>query len=232
MLFRSLAPKRSPAPPNPWIRWGAIGALGTVAATTIGYFLMSDNWNLEEQIESLRNKLQNTSKVTSKYQQKSDQVAMVETWLSDQVDWVAELSDLASRLPDGQEATVRRLSASINAKGNGTIDLAMQVASQEVIAELENRIRGAKYTIVSKQITQNADSQEYPWQFESHIEFPIAAPPLKRFSPVAKTTAPKNATNPEPKKGTDSPDKPESNQEGIEEQPPENKPESTEGAAR
>jgi hypothetical protein len=57
----------------------------------------------------------------------------------------------------------------------------MQVKSQEIISELENRIRGAKYTIVSKQITQNADSQEYPWQFETHIEFPIEAPGLKRF---------------------------------------------------
>ena len=58
----------------------------------------------------------------------------------------------------------------------------MQVKSQEIISELENRIRGAKYTIVSKQITQNADSQEYPWQFESHIEFPIQSPGLKRFT--------------------------------------------------
>jgi hypothetical protein len=57
----------------------------------------------------------------------------------------------------------------------------MQVKSQEIISELENRIRGAKYTIVSKQITQNADSQEYPWQFESHIEFPIQSPGLRRF---------------------------------------------------
>jgi len=58
----------------------------------------------------------------------------------------------------------------------------MQVKSQEIISELENRIRGAKYTIISKQITQNADSQEYPWQFESHIEFPIQGPGLKRFT--------------------------------------------------
>jgi len=64
------------------------------------------------------------------------------------------------------------------------LDLSMQVKSQEIISELENRIRGAKYTIVSKQITQNAESQEYPWQFESHIEFPIQGPGLKRFAPV------------------------------------------------
>jgi hypothetical protein len=176
-----LSPKRAPAPPNPWIRWGGLGGLGLAAALAGGYFMLSDVWDLQNESLSLQNTLKDTSKVTSKYQEKSDQVALVESWLSDQVDWVAELSDLASRLPDGQDATVRRLSATVNAKGNGALDLSMQVKSQEIISELENRIRGAKYTIVSKQITQNADSQEYPWQFETHIEFPIEAPGLKRF---------------------------------------------------
>lgn len=184
-----LAPKRAPAPPNPWVRWGALGGLASAAALAGGYFLLSDVWELGDEVESLQSSLKDTAKVTSKFQEKSDQVALVESWLSDQVDWVAELSDLAARLPDGQDATVRRLTATVNAKGNGTLDLSMQVKSQEIISELENRIRGAKYTIVSKQITQNAESQEYPWQFESHIEFPIQGPGLKRFAPV-KSGAP------------------------------------------
>jgi hypothetical protein len=145
------------------------------------YFYAPDVGELREQATAAQNELKDTGRVTSKYQEKSDQVAWVEGWLGDQVDWVSELSDLASRLPDGKDATVRRLTATINAKGNGALDLSMQVKSQEIISELENRIRGAKYTIVSKQITQNADSQEYPWQFESHIEFPIQSPGLRRF---------------------------------------------------
>jgi hypothetical protein len=157
-----------------------------------GYFLLSDVWELRDEVARLQSSLKDTVKVTSKYQEKSDQVALVESWLSDQVDWVAELSDLAARLPDGQDATVRRLTATVNAKGNGALDLSMQVKSQEIISELENRIRGAKYTIVSKQITQNADSQEYPWQFESHIEFPIQGPGLKRFA-ASRPSAPESS---------------------------------------
>jgi len=194
-----LAPKRAPAPPNPWIRYGVLGGLGTAAMLAGGYFLMSDVWDLQDEALSLQGALKDTVKVTSKYQEKSDQVALVESWLADQVDWVAELSDLASRLPDGQDATVRRLTATINAKGNGALDLSMQVKSQEIISELENRIRGAKYTIVSKQITQNADSQEYPWQFESHIEFPIQSPALKRFT--ASSSSPSDQRDSEPESG-------------------------------
>jgi len=176
-----LAPKRAPAPPNPWLRWGGLGGLAATAAVAGSIFMLQDVGELREQATAAQNELKDTVRVTSKYQEKSDQVAWVESWLGDQVDWVSELSDLASRLPDGKDATVRRLTATINAKGNGALDLSMQVKSQEIISELENRIRGAKYTIVSKQITQNADSQEYPWQFESHIEFPIQSPGLKRF---------------------------------------------------
>lgn len=176
-----LAPKKPPVPPNPWVRWGTLGGIGSAAAATMGYFLLTDVWDLQDQVKGLETNYRDESKVTAKYQEKSDQVATIEGWLTDQVDWVAELADLAGRLPDGQDATVRRLSGAVNAKGSGSIDLAMQVRSQEVISELENRIRGAKYTIVSKQITQNPDSQEYPWQFESHIEFPLTPPGLRRF---------------------------------------------------
>jgi hypothetical protein len=176
-----LAPKRAPTPPNPWLRWGGLGGLAAAATVAGSTFMLRDVGELREQATAAQNELKDTVRVTSKYQEKSDQVAWVESWLGDQVDWVSELSDLASRLPDGKDATVRRLTATINAKGNGALDLSMQVKSQEIISELENRIRGAKYTIVSKQITQNADSQEYPWQFESHIEFPIQSPGLRRF---------------------------------------------------
>jgi hypothetical protein len=86
----------------------------------------------------------------------------------------------------------------------------MQVRSQEIISDLENRIRGAKYTIISKQITQNPDSQEYPWQFESHIEFPLTAPALRRFQAVETPKKPNpvepSSTSAEPEK-TQVPDK-------------------------
>jgi hypothetical protein len=90
------------------------------------------------------------------------------------VDWLTELNDLSNRLPDGQDATVRRLTASA-AANSATIDLSVQVAEQEFISQLESRIRSAKYSVTSKQISQNPDSSEYPWQFETRIAFPIEA---------------------------------------------------------
>ncbi len=223
-----LAPKKPPVPPNPWVRWGTLGGLGTAAAATIGYFLLTDVWDLQDQVKGLETNYRDESKVTAKYQEKSDQVATIEGWLTDQVDWVAELADLAGRLPDGQDATVRRLSGAVNAKGSGSIDLAMQVRSQEVISELENRIRGAKYTIVSKQITQNPDSQEYPWQFESHIEFPLTPPGLRRFRSATLSDDSKPKESASKSKGEKNDKSPDSSQNILESSPsdvPQNKPE-------
>lgn len=167
-----LAPKRPPKPKNPMVRWAAIGAGAALVLGVAVYFMLSDVWQLQIDVDALQSELKDTQKLTAKYQEKSDQVAAVQSWLSDQVDWLAELNELSNRLPDGQDATVRRLTASSNAN-TATIDLSLQVAQQEFISQLESRIRSAKYAATSKQISQNPDSSEYPWQFETRIAFPI-----------------------------------------------------------
>jgi hypothetical protein len=178
-----LSPKRSPVPQNPLRRWGGLGLLAATAAAFAGYMLLSDGWQLQTEVEDLEAELRDTAKLTAKTMEKSDQVLAVEAWLADQVDWLAELSEISSRLPEGSNASVRRLTATTN--GNGaSIDISVEANSQETISELEDRIRGAKYAIVSKQINQNADSQEYPWRFESQIAFAIDPPSTKRFGPA------------------------------------------------
>jgi hypothetical protein len=177
-----LDPKRPPVPQNALRRWGGLGLLAAVAASFGGYLLLSDVWKLQTEVEKLDAELRDTTKLTLKYMEKSDQVQAVEGWLADQVDWLAELSELSSRLPDGGNASVRRLSASTN--GNGaSIDISVEANAQETISELENRIRGAKYSAISKQISQNADSEEYPWRFETQISFALDPPKPKRFGP-------------------------------------------------
>lgn len=175
-----LAPRKAPTPPNPLHRWGAIAAAVLVVAGLGIYFLLADVSTMRTEVAELRSEVAEEKKLAAKFQEKADQVAFVETWLSDQVDWLAELNELSARLPDGELATVRRLSAS----ANGTmarVDLSLQVAHQENIAQLENRIRSAKYQATSQRISQNADSTEYPWQFETQITFPVELPPREAY---------------------------------------------------
>jgi len=181
-----LSPKRPPRAANPMIRWAAMGAAAAMVLAIGTYFLLSDVKRLSDEVQTLEGELLSAKKVTAKYQEKADQVAAVENWLSDQVDWVDELNELSKRLPDGQNATVRRLTASANSS-TAVIDLAVQVAKQETISQLEGSIRSVKYGVTSKQISQNPESAEYPWQFETRIVFPVEADgSSKEYRPKAK----------------------------------------------
>ena len=182
-------------------RWAAIGAGAASVLVIAVYFLLSDVWQLQIDVDTLQKELENTKKVTAKYQEKSDQVLAVQTWLAEQVDWLSELNELSSRLPDGQDATVRRLTASSTAN-TATIDLSVQVAEQEFISQLESRIRSAKYGVSSKQISQNQNVAEYPWQFETRVSFPIevqkqntSGPKQTNASTVKKSEKPKVASS-------------------------------------
>ncbi len=185
-----LAPKQAPTVPHPLRRWGVIIAGGAAVAAVAVYFMLSDISQLKTEVSDMQRELNDAKKVTAKLQEKADQVTFVESWMSEQVDWLSELNELSRRLPDGQAATVRRLTA----KANGSVaqvDLSLQVAEQEHIAQLENRIRGAKYQATSQRISQSPDASEYPWQFETHITFPVEPPPRDAYAAVASqaTTA-------------------------------------------
>ncbi len=195
-----LSPKKPPKAANPTIRWVAIAVAAALVLVTGVSFALSDVSQLRTEVQTLQGELEGTQKVTAKFKEKADQVAAIENWLSDQVDWVAELNQLSKRLPDGQNATVRRLTASTNANA-AVIDLAVQVAKQETISQLEGSIRSAKYGVTSKQISQNPESVEYPWQFDTRVVFTVD--PIKDINQyqshakqgaTMKHPAPKGAT--------------------------------------
>jgi hypothetical protein len=104
--------------------------------------------------------------------------------LANQVDWLAELNEISKRLPDGQNATVRRLTGTSGAVGSA-IDLSVQVNAQEYISVLEDRLKSAKYSVSSRQISQSPDTTDYPWNFETRISFTVDAPSWKDYGPPA-----------------------------------------------
>ncbi len=165
-------PKKVPTPPNPWIRPVLWGLGGTTAAAVLGFVLLKDVWQLQDEVQRLEVELVESKKLQLKLQEKSDQVTIVEDWLRDQVDWLTALNEISQRLPDGQNATVRRLSASSGGE-QASFDLSVQVVQPEDISELESRLRSVKYAVSSKRISQSPEVSEYPWKFETRITFPI-----------------------------------------------------------
>jgi len=89
-----LAPKRPPKAANPMTRWLTIGSAAAVALCIAVYFLLADISALRDEVRALDDELASTKKVTAKYQEKADQVVTVENWLSDQENWLDELTQL------------------------------------------------------------------------------------------------------------------------------------------
>ena len=200
-----LHPKQPPKPVNPWVRRSAFGGLIAAAAAIAAYVMLSDISELKDEVAQRETEFSNTSKVTSKYQQKADKVQAVEDWLSNQTDWLAELNELSKRLPEGQNATVRRLTANLSGSG-GAIDLSVQVNQQEYISVLEDRLKSAKYSVLSRQISQSPETSDYPWHFETSIKFAANAPIDKRFAPpVSSPSDSKSASSSDSDKQPDSP---------------------------
>jgi hypothetical protein len=177
-----LAPKRPPKPANPWIKRGVITAAAVAGASAVSYVLLGDINDLQLEVEQLESDFANVSKLTNKYQEKADRVKSVEDWLSNQVDWLSELNEISQRLPEGQNATVRRLTGTLGASGSA-IDLSVQVNAQEYISVLEDRLTSAKYSVSSRQISQSPDTTDYPWNFETRISFAIDTPSWKSYGP-------------------------------------------------
>jgi hypothetical protein len=165
-------PKRAPQAPKPWVRPAAWSGAGLLAASIGGYALKTDVWQLQQEVESLQQQVQDSGKLAAKLLEKSDQAKVVENWLSDQVDWLVVLDEVSQRLPTGQDATVTRLNASTDA-AQGIFDLSVQVTDPEKIAELEERLRSVRYSVNSKRISQSPEASEYPWRFETRITFGI-----------------------------------------------------------
>ena len=193
-----LAPKRPPKPANPWIKRGGIAAAAVAGATAVSYVLLGDVNDLQSEVEQLESDFANVSKLTNKYQEKADRVKSVEDWLSNQVDWLAELNEISQRLPEGQNATVRRLTGTLGSSGSA-IDLSVQVNAQEYISVLEDRLKSAKYSVSSRQISQSPDTIDYPWNFETRISFAIDMPSWKSYGPPPSSPSDKRE---EPTKAT------------------------------
>lgn len=165
-----LAPKKTPVPPNPWVRRAGIAAVAVIALIVTGYVLIAEVRDLERSVAERQAELDEAARVTTKIEEKADEARFVRRWLADQVHWLDHLARLSEQLPDGQLANVRRLSAAASENG-GRIDISVQVRHPDLVARIEERLRQSGFEVSSGQISEQSAGGEYPWQFDSRISF-------------------------------------------------------------
>ncbi len=167
-----LNPKQPAKPPNVVLRWSLIGGLAVAALIVVAFLMWSDVRALQTQLAEGQEELKSAKEVANKLQEKADETRLVQNWLGDQVDWLAKLKRLSDQFPSGQGANVRRLTAAATGEA-GVFDISLQVSDPSRVAELENRLREAGFSVTSQQISEQGGNAEYPWQLEARIGFPL-----------------------------------------------------------
>lgn len=198
-----LHPKEPPKPVHPLRRWGPIGALAAAALLALVYVLAGELSDLQFEHDELSLKVERDGKLVDKQSEIADGARVVDAWRADEVNWLEELRELSERLPEGKAATIRRMSGTATPAG-ASFELSVQVDDPSTVAKLESSLREAGATVTSRRVSERGAGSDYPWQFETRIDWPREIVET-RVSPVPELVEaePESGETPEEVDGTE-----------------------------
>lgn len=98
------------------------------------------------------------------YRRLIQQATVIEDWVKGGRDWLQQYAYLTSILPPSEEIYLTSMAIS----GQGTIRLAVQARSGEILARLDRQLRAAGYEVKPLAITPGAD--RFGYEFRSNVE--------------------------------------------------------------
>jgi Tfp pilus assembly PilM family ATPase len=168
--FDFLHPKRPPVQRD----MRRIRVLVGAAAAVLVFFgviglrshLVNKRLLVQKQVQS---DLTAAQKMQPLYRQVRGQYAAIEDWIKEGDNWLDHYIYLSGVLPGPEEIYITSLSVS----GQGTIRLAVQAKSGEILARLDKQLRAAGYEVKPQAITPGTDKHGY--DFRSSVELLIPA---------------------------------------------------------
>ena len=175
-----LRPKRSPVVAPLWRRALPYAAAALAVLLAAGGWVWRSASQAQQVIQELEDKLDKDRQLLEKMKRKAMVADYVDSWRANDVAWIDELRELSERFPDGDDAVVKRMQ--MMAAGNGgSIQLQLEVADPEVLAQLEASLRDVRHRVRSKRIAELGGERRYGWAFETRID-------LDRRDPEAYST--------------------------------------------
>jgi hypothetical protein len=117
------------------------------------------------------------------YRRMTLQAGSVDEWIKGSRDWLAHYAYVSAILPPSEEVYV----TSFSVASQGTIRLAVQAQSGDILAKLDQKLRAAGYDVKPLPISPGAD--RFGYEFRSNVEL-IPTPKLKidlsRTKPAAR----------------------------------------------
>jgi Tfp pilus assembly PilM family ATPase len=127
--------------------------------------LVNQRLKIQRQVQA---ELAEAEKKRPIYRQMRQQATTVQGWVQEGRDWLEHYAYLSAILPGSDEIYI----ASLSVGGRGSIRLAVQARSGEILAKLDKQLRAAGYDLKPLAITPGAD--KFGYRFRSTVE--LSAP--------------------------------------------------------
>jgi len=156
----------------------AAAAAAIIFVLALKNYLVTQRTNLAKE---WADKVAAADKYRAQYRKMIQQGTTVDDWQKGERNWLDHFAYLTAVLPSSEEIYI----TSLGITGQGTIRMAVQAQSGDVLARLDKHLRAAGYNVKPFSITPGADKLGY--EFRSTVELTI---PPKMKPDFAKVKAP------------------------------------------
>ncbi len=160
-------PKKRPEPAGKReLFTGIIAAALLLLAVFVVYGLVSRSVMTEE-IKTLSNKLNTLKKSAAVVTDQKNQLAAIDAWLADDVNWFEQLDWLSRKAPGSQEMILNDLI--ISANNGGSMSLKTLVKDSSVISPMEENLRDDKHAVRTAEKAEVKGSGRYGFRFNLSV---------------------------------------------------------------
>ena len=182
MHVNLLDPKRPPAKPTLWSRFGFWGMLAASVLAFAGYLVWEQAADAQIELKLQQDKLEQLIKPLKRAQTKQALLSAVEAWQANEINWLDELHFLSEKLTPANKATViGNLEMSVEPGQRGRIELPVEVTESSVRLDLEKGIRDSRHAITSRRIVDASNRANAAWRFKTTIS--VAPSPVRTLEP-------------------------------------------------
>ena len=169
-----LNPRQPPQPTSLRRRIALYAAATSIVLSLAGYYAYDQRARSGEELAHLQGSLEGWQAKQDKLEDRHALVSAVRDWQESNVIWLDEMRALSDRFPAADRARVRKMSMATTPTG-GNVELHLQVRDSATISQLEQHVRDTYHQVNSKRISENAETSDFPWQFQTTISIQTSA---------------------------------------------------------
>jgi len=186
-LVDFLQPRKRPEPKSNRARTAALIGVPVAAVLLLGFLIYRQFAAMDQQIELLQTTVNDDLQPRVEVAEASiGEVAEVDKFLDGDVNWLAEMQRLATKMPPAETLLVREIRGTTSTNGGGSLTVYGSVTDSSVIEEFENNVRDDVHSVMGKGATFQAGQDLYQYTFSEEVVIPPTFVQAQRYAALEK----------------------------------------------